>query len=94
VGGGRLGTGAGGNAGAIVTFGDSITDGYSTTAGANRAWPAQLAERLQAEPATAGRAVINAVIFGASGRKPGPARSLPPHRRHPSIPALQPGAPS
>ena len=33
-------------AGAIVAFGDSITDGVGSTAGANRRWPDVLAERL------------------------------------------------
>jgi lysophospholipase L1-like esterase len=31
---------------AIVTFGDSITDGFSSTIDANRRWPDRLAERL------------------------------------------------
>ena len=39
--------GAPGRAG-IVAFGDSITDGYRSTAGANRRWPDRLAERLSA----------------------------------------------
>jgi len=34
-------------AGAIVTFGDSITDGANSTAGANHRWPDYLAARLQ-----------------------------------------------
>lgn len=33
-------------AGAVVTFGDSITDGVGSTAGANRRWPDYLAARL------------------------------------------------
>lgn len=33
---------------AVVTFGDSITDGYGSTVDANRRWPNVLAERLQA----------------------------------------------
>jgi lysophospholipase L1-like esterase len=33
---------------AVVTFGDSITDGYGSTVDANRRWPNILAERLQA----------------------------------------------
>ena len=32
---------------AIVTLGDSITDGYHSTADANRRWPNRLAERLR-----------------------------------------------
>jgi hypothetical protein len=34
-------------AGAIVAFGDSITDGANSTAGANHRWPDRLAARLQ-----------------------------------------------
>jgi lysophospholipase L1-like esterase len=47
---------------AIVTFGDSITDGYQSTIGANRRWPDVLAERLQ----KAGKsiAVVNQAISG------------------------------
>lgn len=50
--------------GSIVAFGDSITDGYSTTPDAHRAWPALLAERLQADPALARLGVINMGISG------------------------------
>jgi len=50
--------------GSIVAFGDSITDGYATTPDANRAWPALLAQRLQADPATAQLGVINMGISG------------------------------
>jgi lysophospholipase L1-like esterase len=47
----------------IVAFGDSITDGYQSTVGANRRWPDRLAERLAA--AGGGRAaVVNAGIGG------------------------------
>lgn len=46
----------------VVAFGDSITDGYGSTVGANRRYPDALAERLT----TAGRplAVVNAGIGG------------------------------
>ena len=37
--------GAGGRLG-VVAFGDSITDGYRSTTGANRRWPDRFAERL------------------------------------------------
>lgn len=47
------------NAGAIVTLGDSITDGAHSTRGANRRWPDVLARRLQADPATANLGVLN-----------------------------------
>jgi lysophospholipase L1-like esterase len=49
-------------AGAVVAFGDSITDGYGTTAGADNRYPDQLAERLVAD---GGRvSVLNAGING------------------------------
>ncbi|MCC7042728.1 MAG: SGNH/GDSL hydrolase family protein, partial [Acidobacteria bacterium] len=51
-------------AGAIVTFGDSITDGDQSTHGTNGAWPSILARRLQASPATSHIAVVNAGIAG------------------------------
>ena len=50
--------------GSIVAFGDSITDGYSTTSDAHRAWPALLAARLQTDPALARLGVINMGISG------------------------------
>jgi len=49
---------------AIVAFGDSITDGQGTTNGANRRWPNQLAERLQADPKFARFAVVDEGIGG------------------------------
>jgi lysophospholipase L1-like esterase len=55
---------AGANTSVIVALGDSITDGANSTANANRSWPAQLAARLQANPATAHLAVANAGISG------------------------------
>jgi lysophospholipase L1-like esterase len=48
--------------GAVVTFGDSITDGMGSTPGMNRRWPDLLAERLAAGGATFG--VVNAGISG------------------------------
>jgi lysophospholipase L1-like esterase len=36
--------------GAVVTFGDSITDGTASTANANRRWPDDLARRLASMP--------------------------------------------
>lgn len=50
--------------GAIIAFGDSITEGYSTTAGAHRSWPEILAERLQATPDMRNWSVINTGISG------------------------------
>jgi lysophospholipase L1-like esterase len=43
----------------IVAFGDSITDGYQSTVGANRRWPDVLAERLKDRAA-----VVNDGISG------------------------------
>jgi lysophospholipase L1-like esterase len=47
---------------ALVTFGDSITDGYLSTVDANRRWPDRLAERLVAHGHPIG--VVNAGIGG------------------------------
>ena len=49
------------NTGAIVTFGDSITDGARSTADMNSRWPDQLARRLAARKGPA-FAVLNAGI--------------------------------
>ena len=48
----------------IVAFGDSITDGYSTTPGADASWPSVLARRLAADRSVPPRAVINMGISG------------------------------
>jgi len=47
---------------AIVTFGDSITDGYKSTVGANRRWPDFLSARLVAAGRKVG--VVNQGISG------------------------------
>lgn len=52
------------DAAALVTFGDSITDGATSTPDTNRSWPAYLAARLAANPATANVAVVNEGISG------------------------------
>jgi lysophospholipase L1-like esterase len=52
------------DAGAIVAFGDSITDGATSTVDADRSWPSMLARRLVANPATASMAVVNQGISG------------------------------
>jgi lysophospholipase L1-like esterase len=52
------------SAGAIVAFGDSITDGYATTVDKDQAWPTLLAARLAASKATEALAVVNAGIAG------------------------------
>jgi lysophospholipase L1-like esterase len=54
-----LGSGA---AGAVVTLGDSITDGVGSQAGANHRWPDVLSDRLLA--ANRGLGVLNAGISG------------------------------
>jgi lysophospholipase L1-like esterase len=51
-------------AGAIVAFGDSITDGATSTPDTDRSWPSQLADRLAANAATANVAVLNHGISG------------------------------
>ncbi|MDN3359591.1 SGNH/GDSL hydrolase family protein [Actinomadura sp. DC4] len=50
--------------GAIVTFGDSITDGYRSTESLNRRWPDVLAGRLLRGPASRRFGVLNAGIGG------------------------------
>jgi len=50
--------------GAVVTFGDSITDGTRSTPDANHRWPDLLAKRLTAQPGNAKMAVLNAGIAG------------------------------
>jgi lysophospholipase L1-like esterase len=51
-------------AAAVVVLGDSITDGVGSTADRDVRWPDALAARLQANPATASIAVVNAGIAG------------------------------
>jgi lysophospholipase L1-like esterase len=48
----------------VVAFGDSITDGATSTPDADRSWPSQLARRLSANKATADFAIINEGISG------------------------------
>lgn len=59
-------------AGTVVTLGDSLTDGFNSTANANLRWPDDLARRLNA---VHGRtlAVVNAGLVGNLLRKPVPA---------------------
>ncbi len=49
---------------AIVTFGDSITDGAGATKNANARWPDVLAKRLQENKKTSGLGVLNQGIGG------------------------------
>jgi lysophospholipase L1-like esterase len=51
-------------AAAIVTLGDSITDGALSTNNTNHRWPDVLASRLQADPKTAHLSVLNEGIGG------------------------------
>lgn len=51
--------------GVIVAFGDSITDGATSTPNTDSSWPSQLQDRIQKDKATAGKwAVVNAGISG------------------------------
>jgi lysophospholipase L1-like esterase len=52
------------SAAAIVTLGDSITDGRGSTTDRNNRWPDDLASRLKANPETANIAVLNMGIGG------------------------------
>ncbi len=56
-----LGSGVGG---AVVTLGDSITDGRGSTTDGNDRWPDNLARRLRANLATSSVAVLNQGIGG------------------------------
>jgi lysophospholipase L1-like esterase len=48
--------------GTVVAIGDSITDGYGSTWGANRRWPDDLARRLNAASGGTARGVVDAGI--------------------------------
>jgi len=52
------------DAAAIVAFGDSITDGATSTPNTDRSWPSVLAARLAANPSTADVAIVNLGISG------------------------------
>jgi lysophospholipase L1-like esterase len=52
------------NAGAVITIGDSITDGARSTVDTNQRWPDELARRLQADPKYRHLAVLNEGISG------------------------------
>ena len=49
---------------AIVAFGDSITDGTTSTVDANRSWPSFLAQRILTTPGAPKLAVLNEGIAG------------------------------
>ena len=50
--------------GVIVAFGDSITDGATSTPDTDRSWPSQLAVRLAANKSTADWSIVNEGISG------------------------------
>jgi lysophospholipase L1-like esterase len=52
------------DAGSIVAFGDSITDGATSTNDANRSWPSVLAARLASTPGVPKLSVLNLGISG------------------------------
>lgn len=52
------------DAATLVTFGDSITDGATSTVDTNSSWPSFLAQRLLDNPATSHIAVANEGISG------------------------------
>ena len=54
----------GGHTRAVVTFGDSITEGLASTTDANARWPDVLSRRLAAGRGTRGVAVLNEAISG------------------------------
>ena len=55
---------------AVVTLGDSITDGFASTVDANRRWPDFLAERLRSQQsATPGMKPVAVVDEGISGNR-------------------------
>lgn len=60
---------------AIVAFGDSITDGATSTPDTNSSWPSQLAQRLLANKATAKVAIVNEGISGNRVLSDGPGVS-------------------
>jgi lysophospholipase L1-like esterase len=52
------------DAAAVITIGDSITDGARSTVDTNHRWPDELARRLQAEPKYRNLSVLNEGISG------------------------------
>ena len=60
----RVEVDATGTSGAIVTFGDSITDGAASTPDMNNRWPDVLARRLLASPMPVKMGILNAGIGG------------------------------
>ncbi|TXL87879.1 SGNH/GDSL hydrolase family protein [Streptomyces sp. IB2014 016-6] len=62
-------------AGAVVTLGDSITDGWQSTTDKDLRWPDFLARRLHASPESTVRGVANAGISGNQVLADGAAQS-------------------
>ncbi|MHB8303006.1 MAG: SGNH/GDSL hydrolase family protein [Acidobacteriaceae bacterium] len=54
---------------AVVAFGDSITDGWRSTAQKNRRWPDVLATRLGVSPSTSHAGVLGVVNMGIGGNR-------------------------
>jgi lysophospholipase L1-like esterase len=52
------------DAAAVITIGDSITDGAKSTIDTNQRWPDELARRLQADPKYRNLSVLNEGISG------------------------------
>jgi lysophospholipase L1-like esterase len=52
------------DAAAVITIGDSITDGARSTPNTNQRWPDELARRLQADPKYRNLSVLNEGISG------------------------------
>src|SRR3984957_2512659 len=52
------------DAAAVITIGDSITDGAKSTIDTNQRWPDELARRLQADPKYRHLSVLNEAISG------------------------------
>lgn len=57
------------HAAAMVTLGDSITDGSRSKFNANERWPDFLAQRLAADPATRNAGVLGVVDMGIAGNQ-------------------------
>jgi len=52
------------DAAAVITIGDSITDGAASTIDTNQRWPDELARRLQADPKYRNLSILNEGISG------------------------------
>ena len=59
------------NAGTVVAFGDSITDGVGATPDSNRAWPSLLAAKLASRSSSPALSVVNVGLSGNRLLRPG-----------------------